>query len=316
MTAIKQVSVCSRAHLGRLESYLDWGRDKALDHGSQNLASRDCRGMFREMDDTREAAGHNIPGKAGCRCTYMQHQVIAFNPDECDINGGKMTKDLCMSYAEEYVRARYPDQEALWVLHRETCALDGTQRYAVHVAINRTNLATGRRLDEGAARKAAASRVRMLREMDARYGLRQMERGHPNSRTHARQPSRAEREWHARNPKARTDNDYIRERVAARASQVAGLHGCRNPRREFEERLRTDGIKVSRSPRGDLRYTLKSRGHERVVNGSTLGQARSKRTGKAIWLDRRGVSLVLRAAREITRDITRETEREDNENER
>lgn len=52
------------------------------------------------------------------------------------------------------------------------------------------------------------------------------------------------------------------------------------------------------------------------MNGSTLGQARSKRAGKTLWLDRRGVSLVLRATREITRDIARETEREDNENER
>ena len=156
MTAIKQVSITSPRHLRRLESYLDWDRGKALDHDTQNLLAKDCKGIFCEMDDTREAYGHNRPGKAGAKCTYMQHQVLAFNPDECDLNGGKMTPERCMAYARDYVTARYPEQETLWVLHRESCKGDGRDRYAGHVAINRTNLETGRRLDEGPARKASA----------------------------------------------------------------------------------------------------------------------------------------------------------------
>lgn len=37
MTAIKQTSVTSRKHLARLKSYLDWDRDKALAHDTQNI---------------------------------------------------------------------------------------------------------------------------------------------------------------------------------------------------------------------------------------------------------------------------------------
>lgn len=37
MTIIKQVTVKSARHLKRLESYLDWNRGKALDHGTLNL---------------------------------------------------------------------------------------------------------------------------------------------------------------------------------------------------------------------------------------------------------------------------------------
>lgn len=59
MTAIKQTSVKSARHLKRLGTYLD--------HDSQNLAAEDCKGMFREMDATREAYGHNRPGKAGAK---------------------------------------------------------------------------------------------------------------------------------------------------------------------------------------------------------------------------------------------------------
>lgn len=257
MTAVKQTSVKSARHLKRLESYLDWERDKALDHDSLNLAAGDCGGMFREMDSTREAYGHNRPGKAGARCTYMQHQILAFNPDECDLNGGPMTPARCMAYAREYVESRYPDQEALWVLHRERCASDGTDRYAVHVALNRTNLATGRRLDEGPARRAAAARAKTVRELDARHGLAQLERG-KNSKVHARQPSRAEREWQRRDRSRRSENDRVRERVAVRACEVAAMPSCQNRPRELARRLRDDGIEMTRSARGDLQYRFRS----------------------------------------------------------
>lgn len=311
MTAVKQTSVTSPRHLKRLESYLDWDREKALDHDSLNLAAGDCRGMFREMDATREAYGHNRPGKAGARCTYMQHQILAFNPDECDVNGGKMTPEGCMAYARAYVTARYPNQEALWVLHRERCGADGTERYAVHVAINRTDLETGRRLNEGPARKAAAERVGTVRELDGRFGLRQLERGR-NSRTHARQPSRAEREWQRRDRTRRTENDLVRERVARRACEVARLPDCQNRPRELARRLAADGITMTRSRRtGDVQYRYESRsltrgggGVERRINGATLGFAVSV-AGKVMGLDLAGVRLALGIARELVRTAGR-----------
>ena len=150
MTAIKQTSVCSEKHLARLRDYLSWDRDKALAHGTQNIIDDDR--WFQEMADTRAAMGHDRPGKAGAKCTYMQHQILGFLPDECDLNGGKMTPELCMRYAREYVAERYPNQEVVMVLHRERCRADATDRYAVHLGINRSDLETGRRLDEGPAK--------------------------------------------------------------------------------------------------------------------------------------------------------------------
>lgn len=176
----------SRGHLKRLESYLDWNRDKALDHDTQNLArTGSARSHMREMDATREAYGHNRPDKANCACRHLEHQCLAFNPDECDVNDGTMTPSRRMEYTRDYVAARYPNQECFWVLHEERCKTDGVERYAVHIAINRTDLETGGRLDEGGARAAARARVKTVRELDERYGLRQLERG-PNSKKHAR----------------------------------------------------------------------------------------------------------------------------------
>ena len=116
MTAIKQTSVCSERHLSRLRDYLSWDREKALAHGTQNIIDEDR--WFQEMADTRAAMGHDRPGKAGARCTYMQHQILGFLPDECDLNGGKMTPEMCMRYAREYAAERYPNQEVVMVLFR------------------------------------------------------------------------------------------------------------------------------------------------------------------------------------------------------
>lgn len=292
MTVVKQVAVCSRRHARSLGRYLDWGRGKALGHGSQNLA--DERGWAAEMDRTREAYGHNEPGRKGARCTYLYHQVLAFDPDECDLNGGRLSPGECLGYAREYVRARYPDQEAVWVLHRER-APDGTERYAVHLAINRTDLATGRRLDEGPARRAAADRARTVRELDARHGLRQLSRGR-NSRAHARQPGAGERSWRSNPAHAdrRTDNDLLREAVARRVVEVAGLPGCPNPMRELARRLALDGVGMGLSAGGDLQFSRRdpATGRARRVNGATLGAARSP-SGGEVRLDRAGVERAL-----------------------
>ena len=307
MTAIKQVSITSPRHLRRLESYLDWDRGKALDHDTQNLLAKDCKGIFREMDDTREAYGHNRPGKAGARCTYMQHQILAFDPDECSCNGGKMTPELCMRYAREYVATRYPDSEVLIVLHRECCKADGTDRYAAHIGLNRSLLdGSGRRLDEGPARKAAQARVKTVWELDERYGLRQLGRGR-NSRTHARQPSKAEREWQRRDRSHRSENDRVRELVAMRACETAALPECPNRPRELARRLREDGITMTRSKAGDLQYRFESEslrhsggGDVRRVNGATLGRAVS-RAGRVVGLDLSGMRLALTLTRQLAR---------------
>ncbi len=93
MTAIKQVAITSAQHMKSLSGYFDRTSEKhdALDFDSRNLS--DPVNWSREMDRTREAYGHNVPGRKGSKCTYCYLQIIAFNPDESDVNGGKLSRE-------------------------------------------------------------------------------------------------------------------------------------------------------------------------------------------------------------------------------
>jgi len=296
MTIVKQTSVTSRGHLDRLRAYLDWNKDKVLAHDTQNIINE--RRWFEEMDETRETLGHNRAGKTGCKCTYMQHQVLAFNPDECSCNGGKMTPERCMEYARDYLRTRYPDCEAIVVLHVEVCHGDDSKRFAAHIGLNRSNLSTGRRLDEGPARKAAAARVKTVRELDKQYDLRQLKRGKANSRAHARQPGAAERDMARKGQAERSENARVRETVARRIDEVGRLPECADRMSELSRRLKKDGITLSRSKGGHLQYRFQSKalGGERKINGARLGFARNRSTGAVIRFTLRGVSLGMRLA--------------------
>ena len=247
--------------------------------------------------------GHDRPGKAGAKCTYMQHQILGFLPDECDLNGGKMTPELCMRYAREYVAERYPNQEVVMVLHRERCRADATDRYAVHLGINRSDLETGRRLDEGPARKAAASRVKTVRTLDERYGLRQLERGKANSRVHARQPGTEERDMARKGQAERSENARIRVAVARRIEEVGRMRDCPDRMDELERRLRRDGIELARSKGGSLQYRFfsKALGAVRKVNGGRLGFAVDHSTGIVVRFTLRGIATAMRAFWELER---------------
>lgn len=301
MTAIKQTSVCSEKHLSRLKDYLSWDRDKALAHDTQNIISEER--WFQEMADTRKAMGHDKPGKAGAKCTYMQHQILGFLPDECDLNGGKMTPEMCMRYARDYVAERYPNQEVVIVLHRECCRPDDTDRYAAHLGINRSDLETGRRLDEGPARKAAAARVKTVRTLDERYGLKQLERGKANSRVHARQPGKAERDMARRGQAMRSENARVREAVARRVEEVGRIPKCPDRLGELERRLKNDGIELAKSKGGSLqyRYHSKSLGATRKVNGGRLGFAVDRSSGIVVRFTLRGIATAMRAFWELER---------------
>lgn len=259
---------------------------------------------FEEMDATREAAGHNRPGKQGARCTYMQHQVIGFNPDECSCNGGPMTPSRCMEYARDYIAKRYPNQEIVIVLHEERCRSDGSARFAAHLAINRTDLETGRRLNDGPARAAAKSRVRTVKELDTKYGLSQLERGLSNSKVHARQPGREEREMAKKGRSDKSENARVRAIVAQRAEEVGRLKSCPDRFGEFARRLESDGIEIARSKRGALqyRYHSESLGKTRKINGARLGYAVNRSTGRIMRFTARGIDLAIRAAWELARE--------------
>lgn len=190
LTIVKQRAVSATTHAKHLRAYIN--DDRALLRDVQNIARREA--WFKEMDDARECAGHNRASRRGAKNTLMYHQVIAFLPEECDCNGGKLTPELCMKYAREYAQARYPNQQIAFTLHREHCKADGIDRYAVHMAINSTDTVTLRRLDEGRAAVAKRKRAATVRELDAKWGLQQVEEGKINSRIHNQQPRGVEKE--------------------------------------------------------------------------------------------------------------------------
>ena len=201
----------------------------------------------------------------------MYHQVIAWNPDEVDLNGGRMSKEDCMEFVRQWVSERYPDQEAVWVLHRERCAADGTERYAAHVGINRTDLSTGRRLNEGRTKEAKVARACAMRDMDRRGGLRQMRAGERNSLAHARQPTRQEREMALRG--VVSDKRYVRD--AVRASVAEAREGSDdNKVRAVVEALDRKGMAMRRTGDGkEFVFERKKTGLK--VRGCKLGRGYS-----------------------------------------
>ena len=187
MTIVKTAGVCSSRHARNLRVYLE-GKD-ALVRETVNVIEENR--AFEEMAETRRLAGHDRPARKGARNTIMLHFVLAFLPEEADVNGGPMAPGACMAYAREFMARRgYDEHQAVLALHREHCEADGTDRYAVHIAVNRTNLRTGKRLHEGRSAQAKRDRAATARALDAEWGLHQVVEGVPNSIVHALQPDR------------------------------------------------------------------------------------------------------------------------------
>lgn len=160
----------------------------------------------------------------------------------------------------------------------------GSRRFACHLGVNRSDLATRLRLDEGPARRAAAARAATVRALDERYGLRQLERGRANSRAHARQPSRAEREIARRGRAGDSENARAR-----------------------------DSVRMRRGARGGLQYEFRSRslGGTRRVSGARLGFARDRRTGVVVRFTARGIREGLETFRALERAAERQYEQGD-----
>lgn len=175
MTIIKQKGVTSERHAENVRRYLN-GKDAVLRDG-WNIAYHEH--WYKEMADTRKEYGHDKASKRGAKNTLLYHQILAFLPEECSVNGGAMTPERCMRFAMEYVAKRYPHQQVVFALHEESDKLG--KRYAVHMAINRSDLMTGKRLWEGTGKKGHHDRVATVREMDDEWGLQQVEEGKPNS---------------------------------------------------------------------------------------------------------------------------------------
>lgn len=203
MTIIKQRGVASSRHQKNLRGYINDDR-KVLLRDSQNMEEcHDLRRWAAHMERTRVMFGHDKASRKGAdgkpaKNTILYHQILGFNPDECDINGGKLSPEDCMRYAKEYAKTYYPNQQIVFALHNEYCKDDRTHRYAVHMVINRSDLATGKRLAEGRGDAAKRTRAKRIRTMDEAWDLKQVQEGKRNSAVHKKQPSKIERAIEAR----------------------------------------------------------------------------------------------------------------------
>ena len=102
-----------------------------------------------------------------------------------------MTPDACMAYAEQWLAKHYPHQQVILALREESDKAG--KRYAVHMAINRTDLLTGKRCETG-GRRGKYERAAWVREMDEAWNLTQLEKGKKNSKIRDRQPRDIEKE--------------------------------------------------------------------------------------------------------------------------
>ena len=231
MTVIKQQSVTDRSHQKHLRDYINNDK-KVLLRDEQNMAGcHDLKQWASFMSRTRDRYGHNKSARKSrdketgkiieAKNTILYHQVLAFLPDECDVNGGRLKPEDCMRFAKEYASRYYPNQQIVFALHKEHCKEDHTYRYAIHMVINRTNLATGTRIDEGASANAKKKRAARVRTMDKEWGLQQVEEGVQNSKVHAKQPSKIEKEIESRGVRSYKTN--LRELCRIAAQRAANL---------------------------------------------------------------------------------------------
>ena len=235
MTIIKQTGVQSNGHMKNLRGYINDDR-KVLVRDSLNMdGCTNPKRWAHHMWMTREAYGHNKAArrvrdkKTGelkeAKNTILFHQILGFNPDECDLNGGRLSPEECMRYAKEYVGKHYPNQQIVMALHNEYCKADKTHRYAIHIVINRTDLSTGKRLDEGRGKSAKVKRASRIRDLDREWGLKQVVEGERNSSVHKKQPSRIEKELAARGIDSYKTN--LRELCRIAAGEAENIYDYR-----------------------------------------------------------------------------------------
>lgn len=203
MTIIRQWGITS-ATRGNMRKLMN-GDERILLRDEQNIPQlgfdfANWEKWDSYMEATRKMHGHDKPSRrvrdkdtgkmVPAKNTIMYHQSLSFLPDECDINGGKLTPEECMRYAKEYAGRYYPNQEIVFAVLKDSCEADGTSRYIAHLLINRSDLSNGKRLDEGNGKTAMGKRVKRIRQMDDAWGLKQVKKGKAVSKVHEKQPSK------------------------------------------------------------------------------------------------------------------------------
>ena len=152
--------------------------------------------------------------------TILYHQVLAFLPDECDVNGGKLKPEDCMRFAKEYASRYYPNQQIVFALHKEHCKEDHTYRYAIHMVINRTNLAPEPALMREPVRMPKETR-RPRAHHGQGVGIAASEGRRAELQGHAKQPSKIEKEIESRGVRSYKTN--LRELCRIAAQRAANL---------------------------------------------------------------------------------------------
>ena len=145
------------------------GRVRALAHDEFNIACAepDGRDAADIMDETRDRF-RNGEAHAGKRATTFCHYVISLDPrDEPDL---PLFRDLVCSWVEEY----FPDYQAVVAYHDDNA---GNILHA-HIALNNTNLRTGRRLTTELTPKRRAEINNALQTMALERGFRAFSAGH------------------------------------------------------------------------------------------------------------------------------------------
>ena len=156
----KQVVFWSEKYAKRAKAERDTAlakaRDLAQNPGNYTRATSYGAAKYVKKIDYDKETGEIVDAKN----TILYHQVLAFLPDECDVNGGKLKPEDCMRFAKEYASRYYPNQQIVFALHKEHCKEDHTYRYAIHMVINRSNIVTGKRLAEGTGAQAKRNRAK------------------------------------------------------------------------------------------------------------------------------------------------------------
>lgn len=184
-------------------------------------ARREWRIVGCEVDETHSATC--VCGKEGLRYVY----TIANTETGETLSPIRSSciKKFEQSDAKEYVGKHYPNQQIVMALHNEYCKADKTHRYAVHIVINRTDLSTGKRLDEGRGKSAKVKRASRIRDLDHEWGLKQVVEGERNSSVHKKQPSRIEKELAARGIDSYKTN--LRELCRIAAGEAENIYDYR-----------------------------------------------------------------------------------------
>ena len=123
------------------------------------------------------------------------------------------------------IESHGPVQYIVLMLGTNDCKADKTHRYAVHIVINRTDLSTGKRLDEGRGKSAKVKRASRIRDLDHEWGLKQVVEGERNSSVHKKQPSRIEKELAARGIDSYKTN--LRELCRIAAGEAENIYDYR-----------------------------------------------------------------------------------------